>query len=121
MVLIISEHNDYITDRVIEWLYNLDIQDVVRIKEDDKIEIESVDFVCNEIVIRVAEQGLDFAEVDFYRYRRGNLSHLFASNVQIGDKKVEQQVTDFLEWEWLVCSNYLLSNMHKKAIVGELF
>jgi radical SAM protein with 4Fe4S-binding SPASM domain len=44
MVLIISENNDYYTDKVIEWLFYFGIKEIVRINETDKIIIKEIDF-----------------------------------------------------------------------------
>ncbi len=42
MVLIISENNDSTTNKVIEWLHAGNIQNIIRINEDDIIRIKEI-------------------------------------------------------------------------------
>lgn len=42
MVLIQSEQNDLVTDRVIKWMHYYGINDIIRINEDTKISIEKI-------------------------------------------------------------------------------
>ena len=43
MVLILSENSDLTTDKVVEWLNYWEVKDIIRMNEDDKINIKKID------------------------------------------------------------------------------
>ena len=53
MILIISENNDLTTDKVIEWLHFFGINNTVRINEDDKIKIKTIDLQKEEVIFMI--------------------------------------------------------------------
>jgi hypothetical protein len=75
MILIISQDYDASTDRVIQWLdyYNVAY---IRVNNSDKLLIENYTITNSEIKfkLRVNEIVIELNEIDYYWYRRGEIS-----------------------------------------------
>jgi ATP-GRASP peptide maturase of grasp-with-spasm system len=121
MVLIISENNDLFTDTVIEWLYFFSVSDIVRINEDDTIHIKEIDFQKNTIVLNIKNETINLSDIDFFWYRRGSLNHLINEQIDFENVHLNGQIINFLNYEWLMCRNYIFYWLRKKQSLGNFF
>jgi ATP-GRASP peptide maturase of grasp-with-spasm system len=122
MILIISENNDYFTDKVIEWLLYFGISDLVRINESDKIFVKEIDLRQDgNFCFSLNGKDIWASDVDFFWYRRGNLNPLVDKKFDFKDNKMNEDIDKFLFHEWKVCKNFILHLLHKKPSLGNFF
>lgn len=121
MVLIISENNDLTTDKVIEWLMYFGVNDFVRINEDDKIIVKEIDLQKEEVIFSVNGKKIWMSDIDFFWYRRGNLSPFIEKIFDFKDIRTNESFNKFISHEWKVCKNFILYLLHKKTSLGNFF
>lgn len=116
MLLILSETTDISTDRVILWLRKMGYQNIIRINEDDRIEIKRVEISNDkgECVIKLYQKDIDLDKVDFFWYRRGDF---FPEDLQ----NYEPNLRKFLSKEWTIIRNYLHYKLGSKKCLGNIF
>ena len=120
-MLIVSENNDFTTDKVIEWLFLMGIKEIVRINEDDKVSIKEVDIQSNNIILIFQKQEINLSEIAFFWFRRGNLNHFVYEQLDFESEKIKVQMIKFLNYEWLMCRNYIFYCLQKKQSLGNFF
>ena len=64
MILILSENNDLTTDKVIEWLSFMGIKDIIRMNEDDNINIKEINIKKNTIILTFKNRELNSTLTD---------------------------------------------------------
>ncbi|TRX65898.1 grasp-with-spasm system ATP-grasp peptide maturase [Carboxylicivirga sp. M1479] len=117
MVLIISEQNDFFTSRVMQWLDYYDVTKVVRVNENTEIGIEYISE--KNITLNINGQPLNFDEISYYWYRRGNLNLLLDYFLdKLSNRQLKSQVKRFLQYEWQKLSEYLYYQLNKKPSLG---
>jgi ATP-GRASP peptide maturase of grasp-with-spasm system len=121
MILIISENNDFFTDQVIEWLSFFKIEDIIRINEDDKINIKEINIQENKIIIETNEKEIDLSKIDYFWYRRSGLNHSFNRLIDFEKNTTNDQIVKFLDYEWLMCRNYIFYCLQTKESIGNFF
>jgi SPASM domain peptide maturase of grasp-with-spasm system len=121
MVLILSENNDLTTDKVIEWLNYWEVKDIIRINEDDKIIIKEIDIQKETIILKFNDNDINVSDVDFFWFRRGNLNHFVDKQIEWENSDLDNQVHDFLKYEWLMCRNYIFQYLQQKKSLGNFF
>jgi ATP-GRASP peptide maturase of grasp-with-spasm system len=121
MVLILSENNDLSTDKVIEWLYFWEVKDIIRINEDDKIFIKAIDVQKNTVILLFNNREINLSDIDFFWFRRGNLNHFIYKQIQFENVRLSKNVNDYLNYEWLMCRNYIFHNLQQKKSLGNFF
>ncbi|WP_320020264.1 grasp-with-spasm system ATP-grasp peptide maturase [Labilibaculum manganireducens] len=120
-ILIVSEQTDLTTDKVIEWLQFDQKHKIIRINENDLIVIDEIKPRLKSIKIshHTLATSIDLKGVLFFWYRRGNLNRNI--DVPIQDLKTKKELWEFLNWEWVICRNYIMSVMKNKSSLGNYF
>lgn len=121
MVLILSENNDLSTDKVIEWLNYWEVKNIIRINEKDKVFIKKIDIRKNTIILSFDNREINLSDIDFFWFRRGNLNHFIDKQIQFENKDVNKGFNDFLNYEWLMCRNYIFHHLQQKKSLGNFF
>jgi hypothetical protein len=121
MILILSENNDLTTDKVIEWLNYWEVKNIIRVNEDDKIIVKEIDIHKNTIILKFNNSDIDLSDVDFFWFRRGNLNHFVDKQMEWENIDLNNQVNDFLKYEWLMCRNYIFQRLQQKKSLGNFF
>ena len=120
MIVIATKRNDFFTDSVINWLLKFGVSNFVRINEDDEVIIESINFPQKNISLSINRKKIDFDEVSFFWYRGGTLpipKHEWLAE----DKRLAQQVKQFVNYEWKVLREFLFYMLQQKEHIGNYF
>lgn len=118
MILVVSQNSDLSTDKVMEWFTYYGVKEIVRVNEDDYLNISK--FTINneqsiyELIVK--NKCIDLRDVCFFWYRRGNIH----KRVQL-DKEVHEngiQLKQFLDSEWLICKDFIFNRLNEIKSLG---
>src|SRR5690554_4990838 len=99
MIFILSEENDHITTKVIEWLRVYEFGSILRINSDDKITVNSIVINNTEDEIAIQFLGnklLHSNDITFFWYRRGEFSFNSIQLESYTVSPVYEKLNDFL-------------------------
>jgi len=117
-ILIISENNDIVTDRVIEWLHFYKVSKIIRINEDTLTSIKEINIKENNIVLFVEGEEINISEIDYFWYRRGKINFDFSSYINNSSSRIDRQIYHFLQNEWRVCHDFLVYFLEEGKCLG---
>ncbi len=123
MILILSNKNDTVTDRVINWLTFLE-KDWFRINSEDNVKIE---FKGDDFSITVEDKSINLSNIKGYWYRRGfiNYSNNFKMNLKQFDDLQANEMGIFIDFlyyklEKLNHINSITNSEVNKLIVNDI-
>ena len=120
MILVISKKDDFFSNSVINWLFKFEVNNLVKISDDDELIIESINLPQNVIIVYINGQKIDFDKVTFFWYRGGILP-IPKHDWLIEDKRLTQQVKRFVNYEWKVLREFLFYVLQHKEHIGNYF
>jgi len=119
-VLILSESFENTTDEVIEWLLSENIN-VTRLNKEDEVEIRKIDLLNEKIIISKKGLEIDLADINVFWHRRGMLKNKYIEETYFENKHLENQLKNFISWEWLIAHNFIIKQLEEKKHLGSFF
>ncbi|NOU62247.1 grasp-with-spasm system ATP-grasp peptide maturase [Marinifilum caeruleilacunae] len=120
-ILVLGEEADYSTDLVMEWLLYANGPNLIRVNTEDEITINKIKLEAASSQVSIAvlpkHENINLDELDFYFYRRGSLRKKNPYH-PLGFPLADHNIRTFINWEWKVCSEYIIDCLSHKNSWG---